>query len=152
MCIHFFALCQIHLHRNLHFWVTHKNCGSRFLYRWLHLPQRPMELAGFHGHLYGVSIIQTLMKHLDNALKILFCMQWLQVHNTLVCRIDFKAVAELRLVAFKEYMVILISKIIRKLKIKKNNSFSVPSFYSLQLFKMGPAIFGTFSLASMSKM
>ncbi|KAA0713035.1 Sodium channel protein type 8 subunit alpha [Triplophysa tibetana] len=46
---------KIHLHGDLHIRVTHKDCGSRFLYRRLHLPQRPLELAGFHGHFHGFS-------------------------------------------------------------------------------------------------
>lgn len=54
--IHTLPLLQIHFHRDLHLRVTHKDCGSRFLYRWLHVSQRSLELAGLHGHLYGVSL------------------------------------------------------------------------------------------------
>ena len=49
-------LFQVHVHWNLYVWVPCKNLRARILYRRLYVSQRPMELVGFHGHFYGVSI------------------------------------------------------------------------------------------------
>lgn len=60
----FYFLCflveQICVHRHLHIWGIYQSFVSRILHRRLHLPQRPMELAGLHGHQHGVIINHTL--------------------------------------------------------------------------------------------
>lgn len=60
----FYFLCflveQICVHRHLHIWSIYQSFVSRILHRRLHLPQRPVELAGLHGHQHGVIINHTL--------------------------------------------------------------------------------------------
>lgn len=55
--VHPFVLCsaQVHVHWHLHVRVVDKNPGAGFLHRALHLPEGPVELAGFQRHCYGVS-------------------------------------------------------------------------------------------------
>ena len=45
---------KICFHRHLHLWGHGEGGGPRLLHRAVHLPQRPLELAGLHGHQHGV--------------------------------------------------------------------------------------------------
>lgn len=46
---------QVHLHRNIHFWITYKNYCKGLLFRRLYFSSGPMELAWFHCHYICVS-------------------------------------------------------------------------------------------------
>ena len=47
---------QICLHCHLYLWSLDKDIGKRILSKWVHLPKRSLELAGFQCHHSGVSI------------------------------------------------------------------------------------------------
>lgn len=48
---------QVHIHRDLHLRVPHKDPGQGLLCGEVHFPPRSMELAGFQCYLHGVSIM-----------------------------------------------------------------------------------------------
>lgn len=48
---------QIYVHWYLYVWVAREDYRERFLYRWLHFPTRPVELAGFQCDHDGVSCV-----------------------------------------------------------------------------------------------
>lgn len=54
-------LWQVHVHRDLHIWITSENHRKRFLHRWLYLSAGSMELARFQCHHDGVSSLLTLL-------------------------------------------------------------------------------------------
>lgn len=58
LCLYQFFLdtcLQVHLHRNIYFWITYKNYCKGLLFRRLYFPSRPMELARLHCHYIRVS-------------------------------------------------------------------------------------------------
>lgn len=48
---------QVHIHRDLHVRVPHKDPGQRLLRGEVHFPAGPVELAGFQRHPHGVSVL-----------------------------------------------------------------------------------------------
>lgn len=53
---------QVHVHRDLHFRVTDKDPGQGLLRGEVHLPEGPVELAGFQCHPHGVSVLTCRVK------------------------------------------------------------------------------------------
>lgn len=47
---------QVHLHRNIYFWITYKNYCKRLLFGRFYFPSGPMELAWLHCHYICVSV------------------------------------------------------------------------------------------------
>lgn len=54
------ACLQVHLHRNIYFWITYKNYCKGFLFRRFYFPSGPMELARLHCHYLCVSAFLNL--------------------------------------------------------------------------------------------
>ncbi|MEQ2161631.1 hypothetical protein GOODEAATRI_011389 [Goodea atripinnis] len=72
---------NVHLHWYLHFRVGNKDFCERILFSAVHLPERPMELAGLHRHCHGVSLktivgalIQSVRKLADVMILTVFCL------------------------------------------------------------------------------
>lgn len=66
---------QVHIHRNLYIWVSCKNHCTWILYRRVYIPKRSMELAGFHGHFDGVSILLMTNLMFNDIKYVLKCCQ-----------------------------------------------------------------------------
>lgn len=60
---------QVHVHGNLYVRVSCKDHCARLLYRWVYIPKRSMELAGFHGHFDGVSILISIELWVNRTLN-----------------------------------------------------------------------------------
>lgn len=61
---------QVHFHWHLHFWVIDKNTGERILHDRIHLPSRPVELAGFQCYCYGVSSTPLYFSRLQYTIEL----------------------------------------------------------------------------------
>lgn len=74
----FFLTIQVCVYIHLHIWSHHKNSVKGLLCRKIHLSERPLELAGLHGHKYGVSgfIIQfyLVLNKCMLIIKLLVCL------------------------------------------------------------------------------
>lgn len=55
-------LPQVHIHRDLHLRVPHKDPGQGLLCGEVHFPAGPVELAGFQRHPHGVSVLTHAIK------------------------------------------------------------------------------------------